>query len=266
MISTPLNSLIPSQGMPTLILSITWVLLAVGSADLIVGRHDVDEVTYVELGREYGATVGTFSGGCGTLVRPTWVVTAAHVADGDWFEDWMDIGGKRYTIERKIIHPDYLLQDGIRHDIALIELSEPVLDVEPARIYRGTDEVGKDIWFAGTGWAGTGLHGMVDEHINRDRIMRAAQNRVSGTGREYIEFVFDGPDSEDALPYEGISGPGDSGGPALLFEDGVPWLLGVSSHQLGQGEAGIQGVYGVREYYTRISDYLEWIDGHISTP
>ena len=50
------------------------------------------------------------------------------------------------------------------------------------------------------------------------------------------------------------------------FDGGAPWLLGVSSHQFGQGEAGISGVYGVREYYTRVSYYQDWFAEYIPTP
>lgn len=245
--------------MPYTLLLISWIYFLIPITEPIVGRHDVSDAKYLALGEQYGSTVGRFSGGCGTLIRPTWVVTAAHVADADWFEDWMDIGGNRYAIKRKIIHPEFRMDGGIQHDIALIELDEPVLDVEPARLYTGSAEVGKEIWFAGTGWAGTGDHGMADGHINRDRQMRAAQNRASGIRDEYIEFIFDSPDSGEALPFEGISGPGDSGGPALLYEEGTPLLMGVSSHQLGQGPDGITGTYGVREYYTRVSAYADWI-------
>lgn len=245
--------------MPFALLLVSWIYILIPVAETIVGRHDVSDTQYLALGEQYGVTVGSFSGGCGTLVRPTWVVTAAHVADADWFEDWMEIGGNRYSIKTIVIHPGFRMDRGIRHDIALIELDEPVIGVEPAGLYTGNDEVGKDIWFAGTGWAGTGDHGMADGHINRDRQMRAAQNRVSGIRDEYIEFVFDSPDLGEALPFEGISGPGDSGGPALLFDGGSPLLMGVSSHQLGQGADGITGTYGVREYYTRVSAYADWI-------
>ena len=212
----------------------------------IVMRHDVDDALYVKLGLKYGATVSTFSGGCGTLIRPTWVVTAAHVAGASYFKDYMDIGGKRYTVKRKIVHPDFTMSNGVQHDIALIELTEPVLGITPAKLFTGRDEVGKDIIFAGTGWAGSGDTGMAEGHIIKDRQLRGAQNRVEGITGNYLRFTFDGPDSENALPLEGISGAGDSGGPALWFVDGQPFLMGVSSHQGGIGPDRIQGVYGVQ--------------------
>ncbi len=104
-----------------------------------------------------------------------------------------------------------------------------------ARLYDRSDEVGKEIVFVGTGWAGTGDTGMADGAINKDRLLRAAQNRIDGIKPGYVRFTFDSPDSEHALPLEGISGPGDSGGPALWFDDDQTCILGVSSHQDGRG-------------------------------
>jgi len=66
----------------------------------------------------------------------------------------------------------------------------------------------------------------------------------------------------DAMPLEGISGPGDSGGPTLIDL----CVAGVSSAQRvvidvdDEGrETGGPGRYGVIEVYTRVSSYLPWI-------
>ena len=232
--------------------------LLIGTSADIVMRHDVDDSKYLELAKKYGEAVSKFSAGCGTLIRPNWAITAAHAADASYFQDYMEIGGKRYTIKRKIIHPDFTMSGSILNDIALIELSEPVKGITPAILYQKDDEMGKEIIFAGTGWAGTGDKGMVEGDINKDRKLRAAQNLVDGIKGDYIQFTFDKPGSANALPMEGISGPGDSGGPALLFQNNKTYLLGVSSHQDKNGNS-TEGMYGAKEYYTRISHYYDWI-------
>jgi secreted trypsin-like serine protease len=56
---------------------------------------------------------------------------------------------------------------------------------------------------------------------------------------------------------EGISGPGDSGGPALIGRNNELYIVGISSNQEGEGHK--KGTYGVIEYYTRISSYYNWL-------
>ena len=57
--------------------------------------------------------------------------------------------------------------------------------------------------------------------------------------------------------------PGDSGGPALLEKDGTLLIAGISSGQDNRAQ-GKEGVYGVLEYYTRVSAYAQWIDETIA--
>ena len=63
-----------------LTLKLTAILIFLfSSASDIVRRHDIDDFEYIELGEKYGATVSKFNVGCGTLIRPNWVMTAVHV-------------------------------------------------------------------------------------------------------------------------------------------------------------------------------------------
>ncbi|OEK01939.1 hypothetical protein BFP97_10605 [Roseivirga sp. 4D4] len=226
----------------------------------IVMRHDVDEAKYLALADQYAGSVVRLNAGCGTFIRANWILTAAHVAVVPQIGDDVTVDGVKYSIKQKIVHPDFDMNRGIANDIALLELENPVPGVELAKIYESDDEVGKRIIFAGTGWAGTGDKGMADGAINKDRKMRAAENMVNGVRQDgFIRFTFDGPDSKDALPLEGISGPGDSGGPALWFDGDQAYILGVSSHQDGKGMGKPEGRYGVDEFYTRVSTFADWI-------
>ncbi len=233
-------------------------LLLLESASPIVMRHDVDRARYLELARESGGSFAAVGGGCGTFIRRAWILTAAHVARTVRVGRHVTVNGIDYAIKRRVIHPEFEIDRAVLNDIALLELDRAVPDIEPARLYGESDEVGKQIVFLGTGWAGTGDTGMVDGAIDKAPRLRAAQNRADGSKPGYLRFTFDAPDSPGALPLEGISGPGDSGGPALLFEDGQAYIVGVSSHQDRRG-ARTEGLYGAYEYYTRVSEFRAWI-------
>lgn len=251
------------KGLLIVLMSVFFITII---AEDIVMRHDVDEAEYIALAEKYGGSVIRLNAGCGTFIKPNWIITAAHVAVIPQIGKDVTVDGVKYTIKQKVIHPEYRDGVSITHDIALLELEKPVPNVELAKLYTKNDELGKKIVFAGTGWAGTGDKGMADGAINKDRKMRAAQNKVDGfrPSGGFIRFTFDAPDSKDALPLEGISGPGDSGGPALWFEGEQAYIIGVSSHQDGRGIGRPEGRYGVYEYYTRVSDYTEWVEKTIN--
>jgi hypothetical protein len=86
---------------------------------------------------------------------------------------------------------------------------------------------------------------------------------VDRVDRRTLYFTFDGPDSENVTQLEGISGPGDSGGGALIERDGRVYIAGVSCCQ---DHDGTEGLYGVTEIYPRVSFYAAWIVGVIRPP
>jgi hypothetical protein len=131
-------------------------------------------------------------------------------------------------------------------------LAEPVTGVVPARLYTDADEVGLAVTFVGRGGTGTGLTGPVEEDLS----LRAATNRVES-------LVFDGDDA-DVTELEGISGPGDSGGPAFLEREGVLYVVGVGVGQNARPTNGRRGHYGVLEFYTRVSTFAGWIRSVLS--
>lgn len=233
-----------------------FVVVTAGSASGIVMRHDVPESNYLAEERDW-PTVALFhlrnrkGAGTGTLVHAEWVLTAGHVAHFLKLGDTVSLGGDRYTIAERIVHPEYTLNQPA-HDIGLVRLDRPVPGVTPATPYPGSDETGLGIVFVGAGWPGNGLTGASGD----PGTLRVAQNTVDTVREGLLVFDFDPPES--ALPREGISGPGDSGGPAFLVRDGVHYVLGVSAFQ-GESPTGVEGVYGVNEYYTRVSAYHDWI-------
>jgi secreted trypsin-like serine protease len=237
-------------------------------------RHDRADEDYRALGQRFidlhvetrvpgrdGAT-GPIGNGMGTLIAPTWVLTAAHVArtfaHGDpgnrsTGDHYVTISGSDYRVARVVLHPDYVRRPSRQTDIALIELADPARNHRYAELYRETDEVGQEVIFLGSGDVGTGQTGPT----RRDRRLRGATNRVDRAGPRTLYFTFDGPDSENVTQLEGISGPGDSGGGALIERDGRLYIAGVSCCQ---DHGGNEGLYGVTEIYPRVSFYAAWID------
>ena len=215
-------------------------------------RHDRDEADYRRLGLQYPAVGKISPDGTGTLIAPRWVLTAAHVAQ--MFrrrEGAVSFGGRSYAVEASFIHPDWKGFGDVA-DIALLRLAEPVQGIEAVGLNEKKDEAGKPVVFVGYGDFGTGKTGAVKV----DGVLRGATNQVAEVQERAIFFTFNDP--ADATRLEGISGPGDSGGPALVERKGKLWTLGVSSVGM-EPEGQKPGTYGARERYTRVSTYVGWI-------
>lgn len=194
--------------------------------------------------------------GMGSLIAPNWILTAANIAVEISRENKIKFADAVYSIEQIVVHPDFCNwgegAELAEHDIALIELANPVEGVEPVLLYRQADELEKTATLVGSGDFGNGLIGP----DSVDAKLRIATNRVEKVDESWLVFKFDAP--PDGTEIEGISGPGDRGGPTLLKVDEKWAIAGISSGQ-DSGAFG-EGYYGVLEYYTRVSQYADWIE------
>ncbi len=231
-------------------ISVMAVSVLGSSANAILRRHDVPDSLYVERGTCYPQVGKIPRHGIATLIAPHWLITAAHVAQGLPRNARAIFGDSVYTIAQTFVHPRW--REKGADDIALIRLQEPLLHFAPARVFVEKSEVGKVVTFVGAGKTGTGLTGPKKE----DGVFRGATNVVDSVSDAWLYFTFD--DSANGTALEGISGPGDSGGPALLERGDQLYVVGVSVWGL-PGKRG-NGTYGAIEGYTRLSNYVKWID------
>jgi len=232
---------------------ISILLLFAFSSQAIVIRHDVEDSKYLAAPSDF-LPLATFyvDGAHGTLIKPDWIITAAHATFCLQQGAYAAINGNKYEIASVFVNADYM--PGKSHDIALVQLVEKVKGVLPAEMYAQRDELGKDIWFIGIGGTGNGLAGETIDNAENNGVLRKAQNRIIEANGPLLKFKFDRDAS--ALPLEGVSGGGDSGGPAYITTNTGVKLLGVSSRYID----GKVGQYGITEIYSRVSYFSSWIE------
>jgi hypothetical protein len=243
----------PKGGLAVLVLWLVATLLVAPQAEAIVIRHDVDDSEYLRDEGDFPAVFDVFPGrgGVATLVAPEWAMTVSHVAQSLHPGHRVALLGESYAVREVLVHPDW---ESDLVEMALIRLDRPVEGVAPIAPYGDQGEVGQTMTFVGRGDTGTGLTGPT----THDGRLRAATNRVERVEGEMLVFRFDAPDDPGVTPLEGISGPGDSGGPAIARTADGPRLAGLSVAQMSAGFS--RGTYGVWEFYTRVSAYSPWID------
>lgn len=225
--------------MPRLLL---LALLVVSfSASAIVIRDDVDDSKYRVAASEVPSLVDLPGEGHGVLIAPQWVVTAAHAVTWQSEITHVTIDGAARAVERLVIHPGYrrpaqdLLDQALAtwdwtlfrvllsssDDIALVKLEQPVTEVSPVAVNKSDEEFGQIIKVMGKGATGNGVTGFEFGDSHRTELRRA-YNKVTSSHGRWLCYVFD--NSSEALPLEGGSGSGDSGGPVLI-EAEEDWVL-----------------------------------------
>lgn len=222
----------------------------------------------------------------GTLVAPTWVLTAAHCVlpyDDDegrllptrppqaieiYLGDHRFREGRLYRSKRVIPHPDYWKSHQFYNDIALIELTEPS-DLPPALLTTETRYQATGARSMIVGWGTTSFKGSVSEllkeaptHVIDRARCQDAYNRRKGA-------PIDVPIDDTRLCAGGSTAQGDlidtcqgdSGGPLLSLSADERWVAtGVVSFGYRCAEPGYFGVY------TNVAHYESWITRHTGSP
>jgi len=257
------------------------LLITSSSASAIVIRDDVEDARYRVSVSEFPALADMPGEGHGVLIAPQWIVTAAHAVTWQPEIKQVMVNGVARDVEKLVIHPGYkkpaqaLLDQALAtwdwtlfraalsasEDIALIKLTKAVSDVSPVPINKSEREFNEIVEIVGKGATGNGETGYQFSDPHRTELRRA-QNKVTSAYGRWLCYTFDKP--SDALPLEGGSGSGDSGGPVLMRSSKGFSLAGLTSWADPQSTVRTPGRYGQISCNVRMSHYAEWIQSVIS--
>jgi len=202
----------------------------------------------------------------GTLIAPSWVLTAAHcVVDSQNYitpSDRVTIAHGSYTLYSSkmqiysakdiVVHAQYN-PDTHDSDIALIELIQNVsLETFPKIMQEVELQSGQEAWVAGWGIRS------VDSDMLSSLLREATVPLIHSTLCN-SSLAYDGDLTQNMICAGYLLGGadtcvGDSGGPLISSNQDQELLIGVTSWGRGCGEFSHPGIY------TKVQNYYTWIN------
>ncbi len=253
-------------------------------------REDVSDQKYLSLAQEDQfepvglIKINDIPNASGVLVHESWVLTAGHVViDLKPNELKFQLGENIYNVSKINIFPEYQKNGILGHngDLALLQLNSPTKNVKPVSFYKDRDELGKVGVSVGFGRSGSGAS--IITNPTPVGTKRAGENVIDLIGGVVDERIipdnlfisdFDHPTKEElnrtgsAKPVELEYCPvgGDSGAGLFIKKKNEWYLAGIFSAFTPRIHDDLDlGLHGSLMYWTRLSDFSEWLSKTINS-
>jgi secreted trypsin-like serine protease len=264
----------PPDGNPTGYVVAYWRVDEPGTLGAqIVGGVEVSTSTYPWTAALLYSSVSDpfnaqFCGG--SLVDPSWVLTAAHcVTDPTLAPNQVQVAlghdnlssitpGDRIAVDQIVVRPDY---DSVatKNDAALLHLAGPATTRTPVLLAHDPAHTPAGAGATIIGWGSTKENGGYPDHLRGANvtIVSAPGDPVCGNYGSAYQAA--------SMLCAGVSGGGvdtcygDSGGP-LVVKPSVYELAGITSWGNGCGRKSYPGIY------TRVTTYASWVDQYLGDP